>query len=67
MRILPFLFFCLLTIVSTAQIDTSEIYDLIPVTVQATRFETEDIKSSLATTSLAKSFIQKGQNQLSVQ
>ncbi len=66
MRILPIILFSCLTILATAQIDTTETYDLVPVTVQATRFETADIKSSLATTSLAKSFIQRGQNQLSV-
>ncbi|MFK7982944.1 MAG: TonB-dependent receptor family protein [Saprospiraceae bacterium] len=66
MRILAFILFCFFVNVATAQIDTSNIYDLVPVTVQATRFETEDIKSPLATTSLAKSFIQRGQNQLSV-
>lgn len=66
MRILFGIFCCLLATNLTAQIDTSQIYDLVPVTVQATRFETEAIKSPLATTSLAKSFIQKGQNQLSV-
>lgn len=66
MRILPFILFSFLTIVATAQIDTTQIYDLVPVTVQATRFETADIKSPLATTSLAKSFIQRGQHQLSV-
>lgn len=66
MRNLSFIFFCFLVNVAIAQIDTTETYDLVPVTVQATRFETEDIKSPLATTSLAKSFIQRGQNQLSV-
>ncbi len=66
MRILPIILFSFLTILATAQIDTAQIYDLVPVTVQATRFETADTKSPLATTSLAKSFIQRGQNQLSV-
>ena len=66
MRILPIILFSCLTSLATAQIDTTETYDLVPVTVQATRFKTEDIKSPLATTSLAKSFIQRGQNQLSV-
>ncbi len=66
MRILLLFFLCLLTISATAQIDTSEIYELIPVTVNSTRFETSDLKSPLATTSLSKSFIQRGQNQLSV-
>ncbi|MEM1120811.1 MAG: TonB-dependent receptor [Bacteroidota bacterium] len=54
------------TFLISAQIDTSEIYELVPVTVQSTRFETKDIQSPLSTTSLAKSFIQRGQNQLSV-
>lgn len=66
MRILPLFFFCLFTISVTAQIDTSEIYELTPVTVKSTRFETSDLESPLATTSLSKSFIQRGQNQLSV-
>ena len=65
-NILPLFFLCLLTISATAQIDTSEIYELIPVTIKSTRFETSDLKSPLATTSLSKSFIQRGQNQLSV-
>jgi len=66
MRILPIFLLCLLTISATAQIDTSEIYELTPVTVKSTRFETSDLQSPLATTSLSKSFIQRGQNQLSV-
>jgi len=66
MRVLSFFFLCLLTISATAQIDTSEIYELLPVTVKSTRFETSDLASPLATTSLSKSFIQRGQNQLSV-
>ncbi len=66
MRILPLFFFCLFSIAAIAQIDTSEIYELLPVTVQSTRFETSDLESPLATTSLSKAFIQRGQNQLSV-
>ena len=62
MRFLAFIFFCCTVNIILAQIDTTEIYDLVPVTIQATRFATEDIKSPLATTSLAKSFIQRGQN-----
>ncbi len=66
MRILLTSLASFLAFTAIAQIDTTEIYELVPVTVQATRFETEDIKSPLATTSLSKSFIQRGQNQLSV-
>lgn len=66
MRIPFFSFLCLLTISLSAQIDSTETYELTSVTVKATRFETEDIKSPLAVTSLSKSFIQRGQSQLSV-
>ncbi|MEM6316378.1 MAG: TonB-dependent receptor [Bacteroidota bacterium] len=57
---------CCLQIVVIAQIDTSQIFELVPVTVQSTRFETSDLQSPLATTSLANAFIQRGQAQLSV-
>jgi len=66
MRVILSCLACFIAFTTTAQIDTSEIYELVPVTVKSTRFETEDIKSPLATTSLSKSFIQRGQNQLSV-
>jgi iron complex outermembrane receptor protein len=48
------------------QIDSSKVYDLTPVTVQSSRFETADIQTSLALTSLSQSFIQRGQAQFSV-
>lgn len=51
---------------SFSQIDTTEIYELSPVTVQAARFGTEDIQTPLAVTALSQSFIQRGQSQLSV-
>ncbi len=51
---------------SASQIDTAQIYELSPVTIQAARFETKDIKTPLAITALSKSFIQRGQAQLSV-
>lgn len=66
MRFLLANVFCIFSILLSAQIDTSEIYELTPVTINSTRFEIEAIKSPLATTSLSKSFIQRGQNQLSV-
>ena len=67
MRTFLFLFVCSLIIIpAQAQIDTTEIYELEPVTVQATRFEKKDIQSPFAITSLSRSFIQKGLAQLSV-
>ena len=61
------LVFCLLlTTPIFTQIDTTKAYDLTAVTVQATRFETKDIKSVLPITSISNAFIQRGQNQLSV-
>ena len=46
------------------EIDTT--YALSPITVKSTRFDTKDIQSALALTSISKNFIQRGQAQLSV-
>jgi len=50
----------------SAQIDSLAKYSLTPITVKATRFSTEDIRSPLALTVVSKGFIQRGQAQLSV-
>jgi len=61
------LFFCTNFFYSlTAQIDSVAAYNLTPITVKATRFNTDDIQSPLALTVVSKSFIQRGQAQLSV-
>ena len=59
-------FFGGLTTVLTAQIDTSDIYELSTVTVQAGRFSTEDTKVPIAITAVPQAFLQRGQAQLSV-
>ncbi len=46
------------------EIDTS--FLLSPITVKSTRFDTKDIQSALALTSISDNFIQRGQAQLSV-
>ena len=56
------LFICLSSIAQ--EIDTT--YALSPITVKSTRFDTKDIQSALALTSISKNFIQRGQAQLSV-
>jgi len=61
------LFFCTNFLYSlTAQIDSVSAYNLTPITVKSTRFNTEDIRSPLALTVVSKNFIQRGQAQLSV-
>ena len=51
---------------ATGQTDTLTNYDLTPITVKATRFDTKDMQSALALTSVANSFIQRGQAQLAL-